>query len=170
MHDHPGGFVDRNQVLIFEKNVERGWVFFDGSALRECRVRNVDRQLVAGCDSRRGAPNGSPIDADGSSIDPRLNPGAGGLEIRQMPAEHEVQPFSRVAAVPEKCTNRHLLATIVSEGSILLLSVAPSKRNTFFGFDPIYPWCAPLRDRMRGTDAEAWLTASAPSRGLPVDR
>ena len=88
MNDDPGGLVNRHQVMIFEKNVEGGGVSFDGSPLRECCVRNVDRQHVAGRDSRRDPANGSAIDADGSSIDPRLNPGAGGcLEIRQMPAE-----------------------------------------------------------------------------------
>jgi hypothetical protein len=120
MNDDPGGLVNRHQVMIFEKNVEGGGVSFDGSPLRECCVRNVDRQHVAGRDSRRDPANGSAIDADGSSIDPRLNPGAGGcLEIRQMPAEHEVQPPSRVAAIAEKRANRHLLATIVSAGAIL---------------------------------------------------
>ena len=69
---------------------------------------NIDRQHVAGRDSRRDAANGVAIDADGSSIDPRLNPGAGGgVEIRQMSAEHEIQPLTRVAAVAEKCADGH---------------------------------------------------------------
>src|SRR6185436_6875066 len=101
-HD-PRRFVDREQVMVFEKDVERCGIRLDPAREGESGFGNIHRQHVAGRDSRRDAANGFAIDADGSSIDPRLNPGSRGcVEIRKMSAEHEIQPLTRVAAVAEK--------------------------------------------------------------------
>ena len=78
VHDDARRFVDREQVMVFEKDVERAGIRLDAPSEGEGGFGNIDRQHVAGRDSRRDTANGSAIDADGSSIDPRLNPGAGG--------------------------------------------------------------------------------------------
>jgi hypothetical protein len=78
----------------------------EGAVQLNCRIGNVDRQHVAGRDSGRGTANGLPVDADGSLVDPRLHPGArSGLEVRQMPAKHEIQPRAVVAAIAQECAD-----------------------------------------------------------------
>ena len=78
VYDDSRRFVDREQVMVFEKDVERAGIRLDAPREGESGFGNNDRQHVAGRDSRRDAANGFAIDADGSSIDPRLNSGAGG--------------------------------------------------------------------------------------------
>ena len=78
MDNYSSGFVDDEQRVVLEKDVDRCGVRLDRPCARESSVRDVHRQHVAGRDSRRDPANGLPIDADGSSIDPRLNSGAGG--------------------------------------------------------------------------------------------
>ena len=79
MDDYARRLVDREKIVVFEKNVE-GWVSgrrVEGLREQSCWFRDVHRQHVAGRDSRRDPANGLAVDADGSSIDPRLHPGAG---------------------------------------------------------------------------------------------
>jgi hypothetical protein len=77
MNHDSRGLIDRKEVVVFEENLDWYRVRLDGAGARERKFRNVDRQHVAGRDSRRDPASGSTIDADGSPVDPRLHPGAG---------------------------------------------------------------------------------------------
>lgn len=114
MDDQPRRLVHNQEMLVFEENREGRAIGFDRPDTVRGKIRNVDRHYVAGRDARRDPANGLTIDADGSSIDPRLDPGAGGLEVRQMSAKHEIQPPPGIAAIGENCADRHVLASIVS--------------------------------------------------------
>ena len=78
MDDNACRLVQHQQVIVFKENVELRVLRFERAGWGNCSVRDIDRQHVAGRDSRRGAANGLTVYADGSFVDPRLNPAACG--------------------------------------------------------------------------------------------
>src|SRR3954465_2813665 len=115
MHNEPRWFVDREQMVVLEENVEICRVRLDRARGGGGGVWNVPRQHAAGRDTCRGTANGLSIDADGSVVDPRLHAVARGhLEVRQMSAKHEIEPAPGVAAIAQESAERHVLASIVS--------------------------------------------------------
>jgi hypothetical protein len=82
-----------------------------------------------------------------------------------MPAEHEIQPLSGVAAIAEKSADGHRVASIVSAFETLSLYQSSSQRVEVRGSIPDGFPCAIAFEARSGC-----MTDFAASRDLPVAR
>ena len=100
MHHHAGRLVEREQVIVLEEDVEPD-VF--GRHLAPARLalrRERDRHQIAERGARGDAADRRAVHGHQSVRDPRLDARAGrGVDVGEMPAEHEVEPPPGVAAI-----------------------------------------------------------------------
>ena len=101
VHDETGGLVEREQVVVLVQDVEADVFGLHRIALqggRACGERD-GHDVPQRC-TRRHAANRRAVHGDLAVLDPGLDAGAcGGIDVGQVPPQHEVEPLPGVAAV-----------------------------------------------------------------------
>ena len=106
MHDHPGGLVDGDEVVVLVKHVEEAR-FGLRALTADRRAGNRDGNFRPFSHADRGSHRHAPIDGNGSRFDPLPGDGPRKMPHIANPAdEHLVEPQPRVAAIRNKLERR----------------------------------------------------------------
>jgi hypothetical protein len=98
MHDLPCRFVEDDQMLVFEEDVE--WKRLGLWPLTDASSRQVDQQLVAFCHAPRCAGCGGAVDEDRALGDEALNRRAReSMFTREMAQQYAIDTYADIPAI-----------------------------------------------------------------------